>query len=65
LKYRDCLKKKLRTNIKLTPTQDNYLNTSSYISLAELRRKKESNSEAYASKSDALLPSYPQVTFMI
>jgi len=29
--------------------------------LAELRRKRESNSEAYASKSDALLPCYPQV----
>jgi len=28
-----------RTNIKLTPTQDNYLNTSIYRPLAEIRRK--------------------------
>jgi len=35
---------KLRTNIKLTPTQDNYLkNTSIYMSLAELRQKRELN----------------------
>jgi len=45
----------LRTNIKLTLTQDNYLNTSIYMPLAELRQKRESNYEAYASKSDALL----------
>jgi len=43
---------KLRTNTKLTPTQDNYLNTSIYMPLAELRQK---------SKSDALPPSYQQV----
>jgi len=29
--------------------------------LAELRRKRELNSEAYASKFDSLSPSYPQV----
>jgi len=31
-------------------TTENNLNTSIYMPLAELRRKKESNSEAYASK---------------
>jgi len=40
----------------LTPSQDNYLNTSIYMPHAELRRKRESNSEAFASKSDALPP---------
>jgi len=32
--------------------------------LVELRQKKVSNSEAYSSESDALLPSYPQVLLL-
>jgi len=46
---------------KVNPTQDNYIKTSIYMPLAELRQKRESNSKACVSESDALQPSYPQV----
>jgi len=44
---------------KVNTTHDNYLNTSIYMPLGEIRRKRESKSEAYASESDVLSPSYP------
>jgi len=47
--------------MKLTPTQDSYLNTSIYMPHAELRRKRDSNSEASASESDASTRSYTHV----
>jgi len=52
---------KTKDNIKLI-----FLNTSIYMPLAGLRRKRKSNSEAYASESDALPPNvFPQETWHV
>jgi len=50
----------LRTNIKSLP-QDNISNINIYMHLRNKPQKRESNSQAKAAESDALLVSYSQV----